>query len=220
MDSFYILKNLLDAERVAELLSMLQDAHYEDGKESATGMARNVKNNEQIGVSQVPGLLEFFNAHVVRHPLFRQLTMPRHISNIMIGRYGPGMSYGRHTDSAMLRSGYRADISFTLFLADPESYEGGELAMETAFGEKKLKLPAGSLVLYPTGILHEVKEVTAGERIVAVGWVQSRVRDSRLREILLDLDRVRADYLKKVGHDSTADLLLKTSSNLRRMWDE
>lgn len=220
MESVYVLKNILDADAVDSILSTLREEDFRDGRDTAAGMARAVKHNEQIEIARLPGVVDLLTAKVAQNTAFRNVAMPRHVSNIIVSRYRPGMSYGLHTDNAVLRSGHRADISFTLFLSDPDSYEGGELCLVTAFGEQRVKLPAGSLVLYPTGMLHRVDEVSAGERIAVVGWVQSRVRDPRHREILIDLDRVRVEYLKNAGHDHAADLLLKTSTNLRRMWDE
>lgn len=220
MDSVYVIRDMLTSEQIGEVLGMLNDEVFVDGKKTASGMAQSVKENEQVDASQVPGLIELLSNTVASHPLFRQLTIPRHVSNLMVSRYREGMAYGTHTDAAIMQSGFRSDISFTLFLTEPESYEGGELSLETPFGEQRIKLKAGSLILYPTGELHRVTPVTQGERIVIVGWVQSRVRDSRKRQILIELDQVRKAYLDKVGHDRTADLLLKSSMNLRRMWDE
>lgn len=129
-------------------------------------------------------------------------------------------SMGMHTDSAIMNTGYRSDISFTLSLTDPETYEGGELVMETSFGEQPIKIPAGTLIIYPTGGLHRVAPVTQGVRLVVVGWVQSRIRDAAKRQILLDMHQARKAYLQKVGHDRNADLMFKSSENLRRMWDD
>jgi PKHD-type hydroxylase len=220
MDSVYTIADVLSAEQLEQTHGMLRNELFVDGKSTAGGMARAVKHNEQVELEQLPGLMKLLVQAVVQHPNFLQLAMPRTVSNLLVSRYLPGMSYGTHTDAAIMKTGHRSDISFTLFLNQPADYEGGELSLETPFGEQRVKLPAGSLILYPTGGLHQVLPVTRGERLVVVGWVQSRIRDSRRREILLDLDQVRKAYLEKVGHDRVADLLLKSSVNLRRMWDE
>ncbi|MBT00013.1 MAG: Fe2+-dependent dioxygenase [Oceanospirillaceae bacterium] len=220
MDSVYMIKDVLKPEQVEQVLGMLNDDAFVDGKTTAVGMAQSVKTNEQIDAEKIPGLTDLLSKTVVANRFFRQLAMPRAVSNIMVSRYREGMEYGTHTDAAIMPSGNRSDISFTLFLTGPDSYEGGELSIETPFGDQQLKLNAGSLILYPTGELHRVMPVTKGERIVVVGWVQSRVRDSRKRQILIDLDTARQEYLKNVGHDRSADLLLKSTTNLRRMWDE
>jgi PKHD-type hydroxylase len=215
-----VLQDLLNPAQINEILDRLSDDVFVDGKTTATGMAQSVKANEQVDAAQVPGLMAMLTDAIVNNPTFRHLAMPRAVSNLMVSRYRDTMAYGTHTDAAIMPSGHRSDISFTLFLTEPDSYEGGELSLETPFGDQRLKLKAGSLILYPTGELHQVMPVTQGERIVVVGWVQSRIRDSRKRQILLDLDQARRAYLDKAGHDRSADLLLKSAINLRRMWDE
>ena len=145
--------------------------------------------------------------------------MPLRISQLRIARYEIGMAYGYHSDSALI-DGVRTDASFSLFLTDPATYTGGELAMATPVGDIKVKLPAGTLVLYSTGQIHRVLPVTSGKREVAVGWVQSLIRDEDQRDVVADLDLMRRDYLQRVGHDGFADKLLKCSNNLRRLWVE
>jgi len=220
VDSVFFIENILNAEEVSELLSRIDVIGFVDGKDSATGMARAVKHNQQIPAEKVPDLMPVLSRAILGNNLFNILTMPRTVSNILVSRYQPGMEYGTHTDAAIMNSGHRSDISFTLFLSEPDSYEGGDLILETPFGEQAVRLKPGSLILYPTGELHRVSPVTSGERIVIVGWVESRIRDSRKRQILLDLETARKHYLEKAGHDRVADLLLKSSMNLRRMWDE
>ncbi|WP_341327635.1 Fe2+-dependent dioxygenase [Methylotuvimicrobium sp. KM2] len=220
MDSVFVIKDVLTAEQVASICNSLEQVEFDDGKVTAAGMAKSVKNNQQVMVDKVPDLMPLLSQAIMANPLFNALTMPRAVVNVMLSRYQVGMEYGTHTDAAIMPGGNRADISFTLFLSSPEAYDGGDLVLETALGEQRIRLNAGSLILYPTGELHRVSPVTRGERIVIVGWIQSRIRDSRKRQILLDLENVRKQYLEKVGHDRTAELMLKTSMNLRRMWDE
>jgi PKHD-type hydroxylase len=116
--------------------------------------------------------------------------------------------------------GVRTDVSFTLFLSDPETYDGGALVIETSGGEDEIKLPAGSLVAYPSTTLHRVAEVTRGERLAAVGWARSFIRDPGRREMLFDLDTARQLVFQKSGKTAEFDLLSKTSANLLRMWAE
>lgn len=220
MESVFVLRDVLSPELLEQLHSLIATHSFTDGKLTATGMAKGVKNNEQIDAIEAPQLLDFLRRHVINNPLFRELAMPRALSHLMVSRYGAGMEYGSHTDAAIMPSGNRTDVSFTLFLAAPDSYEGGDLVLETPFGEQRVKLAAGSMILYPTGELHRVLPVTRGERLAVVGWVQSRVRDPHKRQLLLDLEQARQAYLEKVGHDRAADLMLKSSMNLRRMWDE
>ena len=183
-------------------------------------MAAAVKNNEQLEAADTKALLPLIDEWVARNPHFVALSFPRAVSTVLVSRCREGMGYGLHSDNAVLNSGYRSDISFTLSLSDPADYDGGELVLRSGFGDQAVKLEAGSLILYPSGAPHRVNTVTRGERLVVVGWVQSRIRDPQKRQMLLDLDTVRKRYLDKVGHDDGADLLLKTSNNLRRLWDE
>ena len=116
--------------------------------------------------------------------------------------------------------GVRTDLSFTLFLSDPESYQGGALVMDDAYGERDVRLPAGELILYPSTTLHRVDPVTSGVRLAAVGWVRSFVRDSSRREVLFDLETALRSVHEAAGKTPLFDLLAKTRTNLLRMWAE
>jgi PKHD-type hydroxylase len=129
------------------------------------------------------------------------------------------MTYGSHVDDALM-NGMRSDVSFTLFLSNPDTYEGGALVIETSAGEEDVKLPAGSLVAYPSTTLHRVAKVTKGARLAAVGWARSFIRDGAQRELLFDLDTARQRIFQKDGKTAEFDLLSKTSANLLRMWAE
>jgi PKHD-type hydroxylase len=142
----------------------------------------------------------------------------------MISRTGPGGGYGRHIDNAFMGTGerrLRTDLSFTLFLSDPATYEGGELDVETPAGQHLAKPAAGDLVLYPSTTLHEVRPVTSGERIVCVGWIESSIRDAAAREILFDLENLRATLATQHAPQSPEMLTLsKTVANLLRLWGD
>lgn len=204
----------------AQILKQLKAMSFEDGKATASGMAESVKVNEQIELEKLPEVKRQVIELLRNHAELQYLTMPKLVSNLLISRYRKGMAYGTHTDSAVLAQGGRSDLSFTLMLSEDGDYTGGELCMETVFGEQSIRIPAGAMLVYPTGGLHRVAEVMSGERIVIIGWIQSRVREASKRQILFDLDRAQKSYLDKVGHDRAADLLLKSTANLRRMWDE
>ena len=137
----------------------------------------------------------------------------------MFSAYEPGMRYGSHVDDALMQ-GMRTDVSFTLFLSDPDSYDGGELVIESASGEDAMKLPAGSLVAYPSTALHHVAAVTRGTRLAAVGWARSYVRDGAQREMLFDLDTARRQIFAEGGKTPEYDLVSKSLANLLRMWVE
>ena len=135
----------------------------------------------------------------------------------MISRYKPGKQYGTHVDDALM-SGMRTDISFTLFLAEPETYEGGALVVESAAGEQEFRLAAGAMIVYPSTALHRVESVKKGERLAAVGWARSFIRSSEQREILFDLENARRNIFDLHGKTLAFDQLSKCSANLLRMW--
>ena len=129
-----------------------------------------------------------------------------------------------HVDNALMAQGtekIRTDLSFTLFLSDPESYEGGELTIDWAGMTQSIKLPAGSLVLYPSTTLHRVETVTSGERIVCVGWIESQIRTTEQREVLFDIANLRAALNARLPEEAGEHLMLsKVMANLRRLWAE
>jgi len=214
-----VIENVLDAGTLEEVRGELAQARFIDGKETAHGMAKAVKSNLQLDPAQHAPLITRLTETILRNAQFHLWTMPARMTPVTVSRYEPGMVYGAHSDDALI-GGARTDVSFTLFLADPASYQGGELTIDTGFNELKFKLQAGGMVVYPSGDVHRVIPVTEGVRLAAVGWVQSRIRDSRQREVVADLERVRKAYLARHGPDALADLMLKTSGNLQRMWLE
>ncbi len=161
-------------------------------------------------------------AALKRNQTFQRAALPRTIRPPLISRYQAGMSYGLHVDDAMMGSRVkeRSDISVTVFLSDPGDYEGGDLVMNSPFGAQEIKLPAGHAVVYPSSTLHKVAPVTRGERLAAVIWVQSQVRDPARREILYDVYRMRETLARIDPESEEADLAFKTSANLLRMWSE
>lgn len=154
------------------------------------------------------------------HPVVRDWVRPVRWSLPMFARYGPGGHYGVHTDNAVVHdeNGWpvRTDMSFTLFLSDPDTYDGGALLVRDRVGDREFRPEAGSAVLYPTGQLHGVTPVTRGERLVCVGWIQSLVRRADQRELLFDLEQVRAG----IDGGEAALLMDKAIGNLLRMWGE
>ena len=145
-----------------------------------------------------------------------------HVGSPFYARYTTGMAYGDHVDDPIMRDAgpYRTDVSVTIFLNDPADYDGGELVVRTAFGENMVKLPAGDAVLYPSASVHHVNEVTRGERLVAVTWVQSLIRDPAKRELLYDLWQVREKMLQQQPTAEDTKKIDKTYVNLIRMWGE
>jgi PKHD-type hydroxylase len=156
---------------------------------------------------------------ILGNEVFQLAVRPRELSPLLLSRYEPGMHYGSHVDDALM-DGIRTDVAFTLFLDDPGSYNGGELAIESAAGEDTFKLDPGALVAYPATSLHRVSDVTHGVRLAAVGWARSFIRDSARRELLFDLDSARRQLFAREGKSAEFDLLSKSFANLMRMWVE
>jgi PKHD-type hydroxylase len=157
-----------------------------------------------------------------RNQAFQSFAWPRRLHVPRLSRYRVGMEYGAHIDNPIMGGAdpIRTDLSMTLFLSDPTTYEGGELILETAFGEQSIKMPAGGAVVYSTAFLHRVAPVSRGERIALVTWIQSLVKSPDQRQILSDIAIAR-ENLKRTGGDPAAlTQLLKIQTNLLKMWSE
>jgi PKHD-type hydroxylase len=216
------ISSVLDETSLLAARDMIPALSWRDGAETAGETARAVKQNEQADLSTRTGtaLRAILNTAVENHPVLRAAAQPKRISSLIVSRTGAGGGYGRHIDNAFMGHGaarLRTDLSFTLFLSDPESYQGGELEIETAGFTQTVKLPAGDLVLYPTTTLHQVAKVTSGQRIVCLGWIESLVPDGADREILFDLENLKASLARKHPPQSEEMLVLsKTIANLLR----
>ena len=211
--------NVLSADELAQAQASLTKAEFIDGKLTAGWYAKQVKHNRQIKGQDAQDLRAIVKAALLRHPLFQAAVRPKQIHSMLLSRYDPGMEYGRHTDNALMGQ-YRSDVSFTVFLSDPTTYEGGELVMEGADDERVYKYAAGSAIAYPSSTLHRVNPVISGVRLAAVGWVHSWVKDPAQREILFDLDTVRRSLYAQSGKTDEFDLLCKSLANLTRRWAE
>lgn len=212
--------DILDGAAVADLRSTVASGVFVDGVLSSGWASRLVKNNEQLGAGPA---LESAQQKVVSalkaNSIFTSAVLPRRFAPPLFARYEPGMEFGTHMDNPLMGPEHmRADVSITIFLSDPESYDGGELVMETSGGEAAYKLPAGSAITYPTTVLHRVEPVTRGRREVAVTWAQSLVRTADQREILFDLDRTARAIFERDGKSQEFELINKSSANLKRMW--
>ena len=217
--------NVLTDEELLLAQTKLESAAFIDGKVTAGWHARLVKDNTQLSKDSpvLEDLRSLINMALQRHRLFQMAARPKCIHPPLISRYEAGMAYGTHTDDALMRSQnqlMRSDISFTLFLNSPDDYQGGELVIESSEGEQDYKLPAGSMIVYPSSTLHRVETVTEGVRLAAVSWVQSLIRDPYEREILFDLETVRQAIFEQSGKTGEFDLLSKTHANLLRKWVE
>jgi len=204
--------DVLSAEDAAEIRAALAHAPFEDGARTAGWNARLVKDNEQARDSATLRLLrERVESAIGKNELFGLAVRPKALTPLVFSRYGGGQAYGSHVDNPLM-GGIRTDVSFTLFLAEPEAYDGGELVIESPSGEDSVKLPATAL--------HRVEPVTRGERVAAVGWAQSHIRDAAQRELLFDLETARRRLFDRLGKTEDLDLLAKSAANLVRMWAE
>ncbi|MBE9127418.1 MULTISPECIES: Fe2+-dependent dioxygenase [unclassified Coleofasciculus] len=218
----FAIDNVLTPEELNCIADSLDRADFVDGKTTAGWHAKFSKNNKQLQGSSTcaKDLRELVKAAFKRNPLFQSAVQPKIIHSLLFNRYEIGMSYGRHVDNAFMgdREFWRSDVSFTLFLSYPATYEGGELVIECSDGDRTYKLEAGSAIVYPSSSLHQVESVTDGVRLAAVGWVQSLVRDPNAREILFDLDTARRSIFAKEGKTVEFDLISKSYANLLRRW--
>lgn len=220
--SLIVLSDVLNRQEVLAIREGLAAAPFRDGRATAGPAAERVKNNEQARGDDpaVIALGRTVRLALEAHPVVRTLVRPVRWSSLMFSRYGEGQQYGLHADNAAMcdEGGWplRTDLSFTLFLSDPDAYEGGALLLRDLSGDREFRLAAGSAVLYGTGQLHAVTPVTRGVRLACVGWMQSRIRRPDQREVLFDLERVRDG----LDTDETSLLLDKAIGALLRMWAE
>jgi PKHD-type hydroxylase len=214
------ISDILSQADVATLRGGLARASFVAGEISAGWSAQLVKSNLQASDSpEIESMRSLVRTRLIEHPVFALATRPKTLIGPLFARYQPGHAYGAHVDNALI-GGLRTDVSFTLFLSDPQSYDGGELVVDTPSGEEAFKLAPGSVVTYPATTLHRVAPVTRGERLAAAGWVRSYLRDPTQRELLFDLETARRRLFEREGKTTDADLLAKCAANLMRMWCE
>jgi len=218
----FCIADVLTPEELETTLTLLQQAEFVDGKTTAGRYVKSVKNNQQIKTdTEITSELRSLVLEALkRNELFQVAARPKIIRPIVFSRYDVGMYYGSHFDNAIMgdESISRTDVSLTLFLTDPDTYQGGELVIETSLGEQSFKLDAGSAIVYPSSTLHRVETVTEGTRWAAVTWIQSLVRDPSQREILFDLDTARRSIFQQYGKTIEFDLIAKSHANLLRKW--
>ena len=215
---FLAITGILTAPDLAALQQGAAELAFADGKATAGRIARQVKANDQATPSPArDALLAKAKAAILAHPVFAAAARPRALTPLILSRYRIGQTYGLHVDDAVM-GGLRTDLSFTLFLTDPDSYDGGALVVEDNFAPREVKLTAGDLILYPSTSLHRVTPVMSGERLAIVGWVESWIRGAAEREILFDLDQALARLEATEGKSPVYDTIAKSRSNLLRLW--
>lgn len=222
-----VVPDLLTPAELAEARSLLARARWVDGKVTAGKQAATVKNNQQLAedAAEIRALRHMVLSALNRSALFFTSALPSRILPPFFNRYsGETNHYGAHVDNAMRMlpdgSYVRADVSATLFLSEPDEYDGGELIVEDTFGSHAVKLTAGSLVLYPSSSVHQVKAVTRGQRMACFMFIQSMVRDPGKRRLLYDMDMSLMQLRHSVGETEPVVHLTGVYHNLLRRWAE
>ncbi|SFM54529.1 Fe2+-dependent dioxygenase [Variovorax sp. OV329] len=218
---------VLNAAQVREVRAALDSADWVDGRETVGPQGAQVKRNRQLPEHSPVGreLAKGIQAAVLQSALFFSAALPLRFVPPLFNRYEGGEHYGLHVDGS-IRSvpgtgeRLRTDLSCTLFLCNPEDYEGGELEVVDTYGTHEVKLPAGDLILYPSSSLHRVKPVTRGARICSFFWLQSMVRNDEKRRMLFDLDQTILKLRARAGESEEAVALTSHYHNLLRMWSE
>jgi PKHD-type hydroxylase len=204
----HTLRDVLTRDEIDKLRAMIDESPFETGDRTAGKRAREVKNNLQLApdAEYRREIQEMVAKILLTNTEFRDAALTRKLRPPMINRYAPGMTYGAHVDNPLMGKDpiVRTDLSFTLFLCDPDSYDGGELVIDSPFGEQVVKL----------------RPVTRGERVAVVGWLESFVRDAGQREILYDMNRIKRFLAEHHPDAAETNLASKTHSNLMRLWAE
>jgi PKHD-type hydroxylase len=216
--------DVLGADQVAHTRRLLEQAAWVDGRVTAGQQSARVKDNMQLAESDPVArqLGEEIVAALQRNPLFVAAALPLRVFPPLFNRYQGGQAFGYHVDNAIRQSlsglRIRTDLSATLFLAEPEEYDGGELMIEDTYGVHGVKLPAGHMVVYPASSLHHVRPVARGARIASFFWIQSMVRDDGERTLLFDLDAAIQRLSSEVPDHPAAVQLTAVYHNLLRRW--
>jgi PKHD-type hydroxylase len=211
------LHGMLGNEQIETIRSLMRNFVWEPGSKTAGEIAGQVKHNLQATDGSAHDARTLVARALMADGQFNALVRPQTIG-LMFSKYETGAQYGTHIDGAVMAQ-CRRDVSFTIGINPPEAYDGGDLVIEdTPFTESHHRLPSGSMVVYPATHLHRVEPVTRGERLVIVGWARSYIRSPEQRELLHDLDLVKAALFEREGKSGLVDLLSKSVANLQRMW--
>lgn len=218
---------VLTPDEVREIRTAIAAGTWVDGASTAGSQAVQAKRNLQlqVGSDLAQQMGERIRTALLRHPLFVSAALPQQVLQPMFNAYTGGGTYGSHVDSAIHVDGMtarrvRTDVSTTVFLCDPEEYEGGELIVEDTYGTHEVKLPAGDAIVYPSTSLHRVEPVTSGTRLASFLWTQSMVRDDWKRHMLFDLDMTILRLRGQLGDGDDVIALTSHYHNLLRQWAE
>ena len=217
---------VFNSDQVRQIRQYIEQGAWQDGRATAGGQAVSVKNNQQLDehAELTRQLSDAVLDALARSPLFISAALPLKIYPPMFNRYGVGETYGLHVDNAVrvipgTPTRIRTDLSATLFLSDPDEYEGGELRIEDKFGSHTVKLNAGDLILYPSTSLHKVEPVRKGVRIASFFWLQSMIRQHEQRDVLFDLDQSIQSLTQQLGSEHADVMRLSgTYQSLIQQW--
>lgn len=219
------IRSLINEAQIQKIQEVLDRSQFVDGRQTAGKAAARVKNNMESALTPEGQQLlnRILMASLGNNPQFKSFALPNRMADFIFSRYENGMTYGDHVDDPIMGGGggrFRTDVSMTVFLNNPEDYEGGELTVRTPYGDKQVKLAAGDAVVYPSASVHQVAPVTQGRRDVALTWIQSYVRDASQRELLYELDQAREGLLDEDSTSERAKQVDRCYANLLRMWAE
>jgi len=218
---------VLSRADLADIRAVLADAQWTDGRHTTGVQAAGQKRNYQLPVlaPEAQGLADRVRAALMAHPLFQSAALPHTVLTPRFNAYEGGGYFGNHVDGAIQADPVtggkvRTDISTTVFLNDPEDYDGGELVIEDTYGAHEVKLNAGDAILYPATSVHRVEPVTRGIRLAAFTWTQSLVREGVRRQMLFDLDMTILKLRAGLGDSDEVVALTSHYHNLIRQWAE
>lgn len=219
------IENVLTAEELAYAQNLLADAPWSDGKITAGKQSGQVKNNLQLPQTSEAGMAmaELVKSAVLRNAEFFAAALPHTVFPPLVNCYREGQNFGNHIDNAIRQDPYtqqwvRTDVSSTLFLNDPDEYDGGELVIEDNYGSHSVKLAAGDMIVYPATSLHHVTPVTRGQRVASFFWTQSMIASDEKRTMLFDMDRAITSIRAQYGETDESVLLTGVYHNLLRQW--
>ncbi|MGE3623800.1 MAG: Fe2+-dependent dioxygenase [Bdellovibrionales bacterium] len=218
---------VLSTEQVGRVRQLLDGAEWTDGRVTAGYQSARVKNNEQLPEDHPVArqLGDMITSALARNAMFMSAALPLRIFPPLFNRYGEGKSFGMHIDNAIRQAKdtphrVRTDLSATLFFSNPDEYDGGELMVEDTYGTHSVKLPAGSMILYPSSSMHRVEPITRGARVASFFWIQSMVRSDEDRALLFDLDNSIQAFARELPDHPASVRIMGVYHNLLRRWAE
>ena len=217
INDMIIIDDLLDANVLKNIVTVTDKVQFADGTKTLAAFAKGSKKNSQLLEPQAPKLFQMIKEKLLAHPTFNEFAWPAKFGRPTLSKYGVGEYYGWHNDAPFMGNA-RTDYSFTIGINSCDDYEGGHLRLALPEGIKEVRLKPGQGIVYSTGLLHEVAEVTAGERFVMIGWIQSKLRDPRHKTILNNVADLRKKEFEANGRTETFISLGKVRADLERLW--